>query len=99
MGLKEMTNIKPKVEALLKEVPDLRDDDNRLVANVWWSEIEDRENKSAKDLLSDFANGKLTSPESITRMRRKLQESNELYRGEKYAERHKEEVVVRHNIN
>lgn len=98
-SLKEMKGVKPRVELLLKENPHLRDDDNKLIANIWYNEVPQIKNASALDFLNIFASGKLTSPESIRRMRQKLQESNEEYRGTNYKIRHKEKEVIRIGIN
>lgn len=98
-SLKEIKGIEPKVEKLLKEHPHLRDNDNRLICNIWFSEIPNINDISAVKFLKIFSEGNITSGDSITRARRKLQEKNEEYRGEKYEERHKEEQNVRDNIN
>lgn len=98
-SLKEMTSIKPKVEKLLEEHPHLRDDDNKLISNIWFNEVENIADLSAMKFLKIFAEGNLTSPESIRRMRQKLQEENENYRGENYKARHKEKETVKNNIN
>lgn len=98
-SLREMKGIKPKVNKLLKEFPHLRDDDNKLIANIWYNEVENILEKSAENLLKIFARGELTSPESIRRMRQKLQEENKQYRGEKYKSRHEEKEIIKKVIN
>tara|TARA_R110000868_G_scaffold74337_13_gene215058 strand:+ start:34825 stop:35127 length:303 start_codon:yes stop_codon:yes gene_type:complete len=97
-SLREMKSTKPKIEELLKSRPHLRDDDNKLIANIWFNEVDDI-NITAKEFLTLFAEGGLTSPESIRRMRAKLQEESPEYRGENYAARHKEKDVVTEGIN
>jgi|TARA_R110000823_G_C15914307_1_gene498056 hypothetical protein len=84
-----------KVEELLTNNPALRDDDNKLVAKIWWQES----NASTfKDFLIEFGAGKVTTPGAITRARRKLQEHNPDLRGNLYAKRHKNEKEVRSHI-
>ena len=79
------------VTKLLNEYPELRDNDSRLVANVWLHELQGLElnhNKiSAGKFLHLYATGQLTASDSITRLRRKLQEENIELRGEKYNKR------------
>lgn len=97
-SLKEMNRIKDSVMFLLKNYPHLRDDDNKLIANMWLNEANIKE-IDAMEFLKLFSKGKFTSVGSITRMRRKLQEQHIHLRGNKYYERHKEEKNVRQNIN
>jgi hypothetical protein len=97
-SLREMVGVREKVEELLRSRPHLRDDDNKLIANIWYNEVADI-HISALDFLGIFAEGGLTSPESITRMRRKIQESDPRYRGENYVARHSEADTVKNGIN
>jgi hypothetical protein len=96
-SLKEMKGIKPRVKWLLQNHPHLRDDDNKLIANVWNNEI--HREATAIELLKWFAEGKLTSPDSITRVRRKLQEQNPNLRGVKYLKRSSLKEEIRQNIH
>ena len=77
---------KEKVKLWLEMYPSLRDDDNRLCANIWAAEIGDVDGISNKieDFLIAYANKKLTSAPSIKRARAKLQEEEPKYRGKKY---------------
>ena len=72
----------------------LRDDDNALIANIWARELqqqgEDTKQMLGFELLAALAMGKLSSPESITRMRRKLQNEFPSLRGMTYEQRHRE---------
>ena len=88
---------KDKVLKLLKEHPHLRDDDNKLIANIWFGEIKGQ-NLTAQSFLEKFANGKLTNPESIRRMRQKLQEEFVNLRGNNWNERHKHQVKVKQQL-
>jgi hypothetical protein len=74
---------KDKVIYWLDKYPKLRDDDNRLCANIWSKELNNLE-ITAKDFLRLYASNKLTSAPSIKRARAKLQEECPEYRGEKY---------------
>ncbi len=94
--------IKDKIFALLIEYPHLRDDDNKLSANIWHSEItklgHNAEKISGKDLLGLIANGKLTTSASILRCRRKLQELNPELRGVYYIERNNNTTKINQQI-
>jgi hypothetical protein len=96
-----MKDIKEKVKTLLIKHPELRDDDFKLIATLYsvqsggWNALK---NISAFDFLINFANHKYTSFESITRVRRKLQEEDENLRGAKYLERQLLEKKVRKEI-
>ena len=98
--LSEMTKIKDKVKFLLTAYPKLRDNDNRLIALIWHDEFEKmNKSKSSIEFLRACANGELTSPESIRRMRQKLQENHPELRGEMYLKRKVESELIKENIN
>lgn len=74
---------------LLKRSQSLRDNDNRLIANVWGLEVKklgyaSLDKMLAVDFLQLVAEGKLSSAPTIKRLRAKLQQENEHLRGEKY---------------
>ena len=77
---------KEKVEYWLRKHPYLRDNDNRLFANIWDKELEKFgiPRNVRKHVLEFIALGKLTPAPSIKRARAKLQEENPEYRGDKY---------------
>ena len=77
---------KEKVEYWLKKHIHLRDNDNRLFANIWDEELEKFgiPRDVRKHVLEFIALGKLTSAPSIKRARAKLQEEEPKYRGAKY---------------
>jgi len=88
----KMKNVKEKVKELLTTRPELRDDDNRLVANIYLIEaggLEALQRQSAQQFLSDLIKGKYSNFESIRRVRQKLQEENPQLRGTKYNKRKK----------
>ena len=89
------------VEQLLTSSPRLRDNDQQLVANVWYVQMRDKndiEKMSAKDFLHELAKGNVMSSESITRCRRKLQEEHTYLRGEKWDERHRAQKDVKEEL-
>tara|TARA_R100001530_G_scaffold98729_2_gene68594 strand:- start:633 stop:941 length:309 start_codon:yes stop_codon:yes gene_type:complete len=78
---------KDKVKYWLEKHSHLRDDDNRLCANIWAQEIENLvfvDQTNIRGFLKLYAAGKLTSAPSIKRARAKLQEEDPKYRGKKY---------------
>jgi hypothetical protein len=89
--------IKPvyeRVKLLLESHSHYRDNDNMLVSKIWWQEIfggakVKRENctMSLYDFLTNYTNGEVTSADSITRARRKLQEEFPHLRGKTYNQR------------
>ena len=80
---------KDKVRYWLGKYADLRDDDNRLCANLWAGELSKQLGAgvnlaTAINFLEMYATKKLTSAPSIKRARAKLQEEEPKYRGKKY---------------
>lgn len=85
-------NNKQRITRWLEKKPHLKDNDHRLIATMWWEDIglmynHNFDNVSGLDVLKMVAEGKLTSPETIRRMRQKLQEENEHLRGDNYIAR------------
>lgn len=78
---------------LLTKHPTMRDDDKRLIVNVWAADMKKQgiDPKQYVEFFELFKSDKLTHYDSITRNRRKLQEKHIDLRGEKYKERKKEE--------
>ena len=88
------------VRKLLADVKSTRDSDNKLVSAYWNLELKAQginiHEITARELLVHIWNGNLSSTESITRCRRKVQELSPELRGEKWDIRHnelQEEVV------
>tara|TARA_B100000497_G_C7626704_1_gene376604 strand:+ start:714 stop:1010 length:297 start_codon:yes stop_codon:yes gene_type:complete len=77
---------KDKVKYWLNKHPSLKDDDERLSANIWSKEIQ-KLGCENKDFLRLYATKQLTSAPSIKRARAKLQEEEPQYRGAKYLKR------------
>lgn len=82
--------IKEKVQKLLTEYPHLRDDDNKLIANIWTAEMGGTKHIktiSGFDAMHFIASSQLTNSESIRRCRQKIQEHNVHLRGKSYKKR------------
>jgi len=92
---------KELITKLLTEQPYIRDRDNSIIAEVWSKEIAkfaNLESLSAIDLFCIISCDTLTSPESITRCRRKIQQENPSLRGEYYNARHKGQIEVKQEL-
>lgn len=87
-----MNQIKSSVKKLLTTRPELRDDDNRLIANIYLEEaggIVALQKMTALEFLGQFSKGTFSNTESIRRVRQKLQEDYPELRGNKYENRKK----------
>lgn len=97
----ELKDTKQKVKSLLINFPHLRDSDERLIATYWMKEAGSKDaldNMTATQFLKNFVSGAYTNPESIRRVRQKLQEEDETLRGENYFKRQKSKENVRNQI-
>ena len=88
---------KDTIRKILLEKPHLRDNDNKLLANVWYQSVTPLQEEWL-DFLALIANGELPSSESIMRCRRKLQELNPELRGELWDKRHKMQIQVKQEL-
>ena len=90
------------VEKLLTEQPHLRDDDNKLLASVWYIQIRNMNFLPAQitgyDVLEMVAEKKLANSESVRRNRAKLQELKPNLRGKIYYERHNHKADVKQEL-
>jgi hypothetical protein len=80
-----LQTIKSRVEGFLRKDPRTRDSDNLLIARIWYEEVS--EELTLTEFLKSFSIGKYTSPESVRRVRQKIQELNPELRGTSYKER------------
>lgn len=87
-----------KVKPILESMPETRDDDRKLIAEVWRREINVL-NKQERDAISLLDEHQLENPETITRVRRKLQETNTSLRGKKWDARHNMEAFACQQLN
>lgn len=92
--------VKDTVKDLLTNVESLRDDDNRLILNVWAIQNPNLKYETSFKYFADqFASGKLAPAESIRRVRQALQKEFVHLRGKKYAERHKHQESIKEQLN
>jgi hypothetical protein len=87
----DFRNVDYKVLSLLTYEPKTRDDDRLLLSILWTKETEAQ---NIEEFLKELIDGKISNPETVTRLRRKFQEKFVSLRGEKYEERHQMEAAV-----
>jgi hypothetical protein len=89
--MSELDGIKGIVIKFLKETPVLRDDDRALVCKVWEYQLKllgkNIFSLKANDFFQVYTTDLLTSSDSITRARRKVQETFPELRGLNYEKR------------
>lgn len=90
--------VKKKVERMLRQYPELKDNDIRLIINYWRSEIQELETMSGIDVLRYIAEGKVTNPEVIRRSRQALQKKHEDLRGKNYIVRQKKGAQIKQKV-
>ena len=94
--------IKEKVQKLLTEYPHLQDDDNKLIANIWTSEMggaKHLKTMTGYETMSVLASSQLTNSESIRRCRQKIQEHNVHLRGKIYKKRKDNQNPVKDQLD
>ena len=91
-------NIQDLVENALNNCDKSKDNDNHLIAKIWYSKLEEPLRTDCLPLLKLIAEGKLPSFESVSRCRRKLQELHPDLRGDKYIERHLRQEEVKDDL-
>jgi hypothetical protein len=99
--INQLRTVKDYVLHFLKTKPDLRDNDLRLIANIWAGQLGGSTaltNISALEFVKLFAEDRLYSPESIRRARQKIQEDYPDLRGTTYQARHEHSKEVRYQI-
>ena len=100
--MKQLFSIIDDVERFLTEYPILRDNDRRLIVNLWTkrmggSDIVDH--LEPNEVMKRIASSEMPSSESITRCRRKLQEKHPMLRGEVWYKRHQRAENIRKGIS
>lgn len=96
----DFKEVKELVAQLLVKYPELRDDDNKLLAQAWFYLHPDIfDTTEGKNWLSIVGSGELVRPDTITRARRKLQEKVPGLRGVNYKKRKDRAEEVRKNID
>lgn len=100
--MKFTKKINDEVFELLLKYPHLRDDDEALVANIWHRELSsmdiDSNELNTYGFFKLYSSKKITRADTITRARRRLQEENELLRGETYNQRQKSQSDVKKQL-
>lgn len=97
MPIRITKNIEKRIIELLVEYKHLRDSDDKLVATLWCGEIGGREGATEMTsllFLQKYANGELTTADTITRIRRKVQTEHPELRGEMWAKKKAHEIVI-----
>ena len=89
---------KTTVHKLLSLVPEVRDNDVKLIHEVWKIETvfgEDLEKMEIRMLFGMMLDGRISESSTIRRIRRRLQQLHPDLRGYKYQKRHQlQEVVI-----
>lgn len=101
-----MRGYKKQVEQLLTDNEHLRDDDQKLLANVYWLRVSEtmqyklteEEMSGVKKFLHEMAEGNLPDDGSVRRCRRKLQELNPHLRGKLWDKRHQKAEQVKYDL-
>tara|TARA_Y100000593_G_C4036612_1_gene203100 strand:+ start:196 stop:495 length:300 start_codon:yes stop_codon:yes gene_type:complete len=97
--MKKILNVMQTVEIMLMQHKRLRDNDDMLMANIWYHHIGPSiKEMTAMKLLEWVANKNVPSYESVSRARRKLQEKDPSLRGDKWEERHKRAAKIKKEI-
>ena len=92
--MKKISKLVDRVTGLLTAKSDLRDNDRRLICNIWWKSVSNPELLMFEDFIQLYIKGKVPESDSITRCRRKVQEENENLRGKSWDLRHGLENTV-----
>ena len=95
---KKIINLLDQVTTLLTKKSHLRDNDKRLVCNIWWKAAPHPEFLMFEDFIKLYIDGKIPESDSITRCRRKVQEEKEELRGDSWDLRHGLEETVKNEI-
>lgn len=93
--MEKLLNKAKQVKSLLQKSKHLRDNDMQLIVKVWAMESGLSE---SNPVFKKMASGALTAPDSITRARRKIQESNPSLRGKTYKARQIRGAVIKKMI-
>lgn len=98
--IEKIKSIKDFVKSKLQQNQSNRDSDNKLIANIWYYQIggSNIAKMSAMDFLKILSEDKLSSPETIRRVRQKIQEQDPSLRGSSYKIRKIKSEEVRSEI-
>ena len=101
----QIKNIKAKIIFLLKEKEEYRDDDNKLIARIWYDQtinnsgINVTKQITAHDFLIAFREGQYANAESIRRCRQIVQRQNPELQGKSYIPRQKHSKKAKTEIH
>ncbi len=97
MAVKIITD---RVRRILEKNISARESDQFLSATIWYNELIDLgiDKETALKLCRLIKDNKLTSFESISRSRRKVQEEVPSLRGRNYFERHRNKTKIRKEL-
>ena len=95
--IEEIKHVQGVIEYLLSHYPEFRDSDNKLIAQVWFLQLMDK-NMTAVDFLKHIGYNDLVNPESIRRSRQLLQQRNVLLRGKNWESRHEDSEEFKQQI-
>jgi len=105
IGLSEQPIMKQQVTIsvlkLLRQYPEMRDNDQLLISTIWAEQMEKQGSPTHLPTTHFFkmlSQGKLSSCESIVRLRRKIQEEYEFLRGAKYNQRQDKQSSVKKDL-
>jgi hypothetical protein len=102
-----MKDYKEIVRTLLTNNSDLRDDDHKLVANIWWMTLnstfkhrfDEYELKIIHTFLKMYSDQSFPNEQTIRRDRRKLQEQNKSLQGKLWKKRHEKAEEVKYKMS
>jgi hypothetical protein len=98
--MEKVSTIAAIVKKLLIKYDSLKDNDKRLILNVWLDQEPTLKDASFVEFTVMFKAGKLCSTESIRRSRQKLQEEFPEFRGKTYkARKGKAQDEVKEDLN
>ena len=95
---KKVTKLVDRVTRLLTVKSDLRDNDRRLICNIWWKSVSNPELLMFEDFIELYIKGNVPESDSITRCRRKVQEEKKELRGKSWDLRHGLEDTMKEEI-
>lgn len=91
-----------RVRTLLEKSPKYRDSDQLLVARMWWEELQaqgiESDKITAQEFMEMYRDGKITSSDSISRARRKVNEELPNTKGLSYKPRKIKEEEIKQEI-
>lgn len=100
MAQRITSQLKQRVLDMLSNYPMLRDNDHRLITNMWHQELPDhlKKDKGVREFFQLLSIGYFTAGDSITRARRQIQEANPSLRGNKHAARQSHTKTIQQDL-